>query len=395
MANNAAEVSNTSANLTDDSPVFGRTMSFGGYEYDLDNFAAMRGRPRSRSLYSSCRPLVYITRRVPQLGLDILMSTCNISQWDSEEAVPRGELLQCVQGVHGILCLPSDFIDKEILEAAGTNLRAVATLSQGTSHIDVEECARRNIRVLNCPPPDISAQADLTVALILLTLRNVTKGPGQYEHMIHAATCDMHALTEGKPVDVTSAWWASLIQRKTFGVYGMTSLGVAVASRLRQLGASRVVIADFGCDAAWLKDNEETMSNANMEGIQYVSREMFFEHADVICVCDSRATTQNDAVFDQVAFRNMKSGVILVNSDSGNALNYMALYEALRDGEIYAAGLNTCNQTSVPFKYPLQGLKNCVFLPQTQESAYDLRHKTTVGVATSLLKALKESLQIV
>ena len=76
-------------------------------------------RPRSRSLYSSPRPLVYITRRVPQRGLDILMQKCNISQWDSEDVVPRGELLLCVQGVHAILCLPSDVIDAQVLDAAG------------------------------------------------------------------------------------------------------------------------------------------------------------------------------------------------------------------------------------------------------------------------------------
>nr|KAG5704751.1 hypothetical protein BaRGS_005207 [Batillaria attramentaria] len=276
----------------------------------------------------------------------------------------------------------------------GPNLRAVATLSEDTSHIDMEECVRRNIQVLCCPPPDVSAQADLTVALILLTLRSVAKGRQQNDHLIHQTTCDMFAMTEGKPVDFTSAWWSSLIQRKTFGVYGMTSLGVAVACRLRQLGANDVIISDFGGNASSNEETKEFLSNANQQGIQHVSRERFFELADVVCVCGSQAATQNDAVFDQGAFKDMKSGVILVNSDSGNALNYMALYEALRDGEICAAGLNTCNQSAVPFQYPLQGLKNCVFMPQTQENGYDLRHKTTAVMATNLLNALKESLQV-
>lgn len=82
----------------------------------LDNVAR---RPRGRSLSATSRPLVYITRRVPQRGVDVLLPTCNISQWDSEEAVPRGELLQNVQGVHGILCMPSDVIDLQVLDAAG------------------------------------------------------------------------------------------------------------------------------------------------------------------------------------------------------------------------------------------------------------------------------------
>ncbi|XP_070207725.1 glyoxylate reductase/hydroxypyruvate reductase-like isoform X2 [Littorina saxatilis] len=355
---------------------------------DLDNFV---GRPRSRSLYATARPLVYITRRVPQNGVDLLLPTCNVSQWDSEEAVPRGEMLQNVQGVHGILCMPSDVIDRQVLEAAGPNLRAVATISEDTAHIDLEECARRNIRVLCCPLPDLAGQADLTVGLIVLTLRSVSEG---MDNPTHESTCNLFELTKGKPVDVTSAWWNSLIQRKTFGVYGITSLGLAVASRLRQLGANNVIVTDFR-DGADETEAPKLPDDVNLEDFHVVSRSEFLERADIVCVCDPHAATQSDAAFDQNTFRDMKSGVILVNSDSGHALNYMALYEALRDGEICAAGLNTCNQTAVPFQYPLQGLRNCVFMPQTQEDRSDLRHRMTKGVTTNLVSALNESAQAV
>ncbi|KAL8571128.1 hypothetical protein ACOMHN_010589 [Nucella lapillus] len=370
----------------------------------LDNFI---GRPRSRSLYATMRPLVYITRRVPQRGVDILLPTCNISQWDSEEAVPRGELLQNVQGVHGILCLPSDHIDAQVLFAAGPNLRAVATLSHDNRHIDMGECARRNIKVLCCPPPDLDGQADLTVALILLTLRNVAVGL-QMDNPTHNTHCDLFTLTEGKPVDVTSAWWNNLIQHKTFGVYGTTSLGLAVATRLRQLGANDVILTDFGHTppppppqggaqklASTAEEDAPASPAAASDDFEHVTRQQFLERADIVCVCGARASTQNEAAFDHDAFRDMKSDVILVNSDSGHALNYMALYEALRDGQICAAGLNTCNQTPVPFQYPLQGLRNCVFMPQTQEDRSDLRHRITVGLATNLLNTLKESIQAV
>lgn len=39
--------------------------------------------------------------------------------WDSDEPLPRAELLKRVQGVDGLLCLLSDKIDAEVLEAAG------------------------------------------------------------------------------------------------------------------------------------------------------------------------------------------------------------------------------------------------------------------------------------
>ena len=41
--------------------------------------------------------------------------------WDSDEPVPRAELLKGVSGAHGLLCLLSDRIDTEVLDAAGIN----------------------------------------------------------------------------------------------------------------------------------------------------------------------------------------------------------------------------------------------------------------------------------
>lgn len=212
--------------------------------------------------------------------------------------------------------------------------------------------------------------------------------------MIHESSCDLSSPAHGKNVDVISAWWNSLIQRKTLGVYGLTPLGLAVASRLRQLGANDIILADFNRTS---REQKDPIANglgieldAGVMKFQVVDREQFLARADIICVCDAQAPKQSIAIFDENAFRSMKSGAILVTSGSGDALDYLALYEALRDGQICAAGLNTCNQMPVPFRYPLQGLSNCVFMPQTQESAFDLRHKTSVVMATNLLAALNE-----
>lgn len=55
--------------------------------------------------------------------LPSIVCRCNLSVWDSDEPVPRAELLKGVAGAHGLLCLLSDKIDAEVLDAAGkTNL---------------------------------------------------------------------------------------------------------------------------------------------------------------------------------------------------------------------------------------------------------------------------------
>lgn len=52
------------------------------------------------------------------------LHSCEVCQWDSDEPIPRTELLRGVQGVHGLLCLLSDKVDAEVLDAAGTPNRS-------------------------------------------------------------------------------------------------------------------------------------------------------------------------------------------------------------------------------------------------------------------------------
>lgn len=53
---------------------------------------------------------------------------CEVSLWDSDEPVPKAELLKGVQGAHGLLCMLSDKIDAEVLDAAGTDAHHVTVL---------------------------------------------------------------------------------------------------------------------------------------------------------------------------------------------------------------------------------------------------------------------------
>lgn len=64
-------------------------------------------------------PFVYVTRNIPKPGLDLLRKECEVKVWDSDDAIPRDELLKHIPGVDGLLCMLTDRIDKEVLDAAG------------------------------------------------------------------------------------------------------------------------------------------------------------------------------------------------------------------------------------------------------------------------------------
>ena len=63
---------------------------------------------------------VYVTRRIPEPGIKTLKDAeCEVSVWDSDEPIPEDELKANVKDVDGLLCMLTDTIDANILDAAG------------------------------------------------------------------------------------------------------------------------------------------------------------------------------------------------------------------------------------------------------------------------------------
>ena len=96
-----------------------------------------------------------------------------MDMWQHSHDIPRAQLLQRVSGKVGILCTLADKIDKQLLDAAGPQLRVVSTLSVGYDHIDIDECKRRGIAVGNTPDVLTDAVSELTIALLLATIRRL------------------------------------------------------------------------------------------------------------------------------------------------------------------------------------------------------------------------------
>ncbi|MGH0153250.1 UNVERIFIED_CONTAM: hypothetical protein FKN15_032609 [Acipenser sinensis] len=100
-------------------------------------------------------------------------SRCNIELWDSDDPVPRQELLKKVSGVDGLLCVLTEKIDAELLDVAGPNLKVVSTMSVGYDHLSRDELKKRGIRVGYTPDVLTDSVAELTVALLLATSRRL------------------------------------------------------------------------------------------------------------------------------------------------------------------------------------------------------------------------------
>ena len=77
------------------------------------------------------KPKVFVTRIIPEKGLEMIRNSCDVDLWEDELPPSRAELLQRVQGVNGLLCLLTDRIDGEVMDTAGDQLKVISNHAVG------------------------------------------------------------------------------------------------------------------------------------------------------------------------------------------------------------------------------------------------------------------------
>src|SRR5690349_17610315 len=117
---------------------------------------------------------VFVTRQLPDAAMQIVAQVGDVEVWPKEMPPPYETLKARVQDAEGLLCLLTDRIDAELLDAA-PHLRVVSQMAVGVDNIDVAACTQRNIPVGNTPGVLTETTADLAFALLLATARRVTE----------------------------------------------------------------------------------------------------------------------------------------------------------------------------------------------------------------------------
>ncbi|XP_052821279.1 glyoxylate reductase/hydroxypyruvate reductase-like [Mya arenaria] len=320
------------------------------------------------------RPRVYISRQLPQRALDLLLGRCNVSFWDSPDPAPRTELLVNVPGCDVLVCMPSDKIDREVLNAAGKTLKIVATMSGDLAHIETAECSRRNIRVIPlAAAPIVEAITQMVVALFRLAA----------SRWIGKTSCNMNTVLQAK--DIIQALKADHIfclelSNRTVGIFGLGSVGLSVGKAFKELGMTKILYTDVEPNA------DDVTINA-----EFVSRDELLTRSDVICVCwNMKVDGKSIMSFERDSFKRMKSSAILLDATKRFSADFTDMYEALRNGEIAAAGLDVREYDIIPNRHPLDGLDNCFFLPYRECYKWDGRRKLATDLVRSILISLQE-----
>ena len=290
---------------------------------------------------------IYVSRPLPDPGTSLLTAAgFEVEQQPFDRPPTRDELLAGVQGKQALLCLLTERIDAEVLDAA-PELRIVANLAVGYDNIDVAAAHARGVAVTNTPDVLTDATAELTWALILSAARRVIEG----DTLVRAG--------EWKGWSPTQLLGTSLTG-KTLGIFGMGKIGAAVARRA----------SAFSMTVVYTNRTRNEVVEAEV-GARPVPFEELLEQSDVLTL-HAPSTAQTRHVIDAAALARLRPGAVLVNTARGPLVDEAALVRALQARHLGAAGLDVFERE--PELAPgLTGLDNVVLLPHLGSATAETR----------------------
>ena len=243
-----------------------------------------------------------------------------------------------------MLSLLTERVDAEFLDAAGPQLKVVANMAVGFDNFVVPELTRRGVIGTNTPDVLTDTTADLAFALLMATARMLP----QAERYIQDGKWHTWEPLGFRGQDVHHA---------TLGLIGVGRIGSAVARR-----ASGFEMKVIYYDAFRRQDLEQQFGYEFRDSPEAVLRE-----ADFVSL-HTPLTEETRHLINAERLRLMKPTAVLINTSRGPVVDNMALHDALKNGTIWAAGLDVTDPEPLPDGHPLWDLPNCLITPHTADT---------------------------
>ncbi len=305
------------------------------------------------------RPSVFITRRIPDAGLDILSEHVSLTIFEEDRQIARQEIIERIGDVDGMICLLSDPIDKEVIEA-GKKLKVISAYAVGYNNIDIEAARNRGIVVTNTPGVLTDATADIAFALMIAAARRIAESD---------AWMRTHEFEGWAPkfflgVDLVG---------KTLGIIGAGRIGAALAKR---------AYAGFDMKIAYhgRNRNQEFESKFNA---QFMPLNDLLAASDFVSI-HTPLTPETHHLIGEQELALMKPTAVLVNTARGPVVDEQALIRCLQEQRIFGAGLDVYeHEPAVPRE--LKELPNAVILPHIGSASFQTRDRMAVIAAHNCL----------
>jgi glyoxylate reductase len=311
------------------------------------------------------KPKVFVTRLIPEKGLDIVKGFCEADIWTDELPPPRQIILERVRGVDGILSLLTDKMDAEVMDAAGPGLKVISNYAVGFDNIDIPAATKRGLPVGNTPGILTDTTADFAFTLLMAAARRVVEGD-RYTRAGQWKTWGPKLLLG---VDVHGA---------TLGLVGFGRIGKAMAKRA--LG--------FDMEVLYYDPINRDDPDAKSLRAQSTDLDTVLQKSDFVSI-HTPLTNETYHLISTEALGKMKPSAILINTARGPVVDPDALYQALKAGQIGYAALDVTEPEPIPLDSPLLELDNIIIAPHIASASRATRDKMAQMAADNLLAGLQ------
>ncbi|XP_040289928.1 glyoxylate/hydroxypyruvate reductase B-like [Bufo bufo] len=257
-------------------------------------------------------------------------------------------------------------VDKELLDSL-PSLKVIANSGAGVDHLDLKLITSYGITVINTPGVGDNATADMGMALMLASAKNVVEG--------NRISCS----SDTKEFDFN--WVGDDITEATLGIIGMGGIGYCIAQRAK----------GFRMKILYHNRNRRTVEEETEVGAKYCSNMAdLLQQSDFVMVV-VRLTPDTHNLIGREEFQLMKPTATLINISRGQVVDQDALVDALNRGVIKAAALDVTYPEPLPRNHPLLTAKNIILTPHIGNATYQTKRRICEKIvhgASDILKGL-------
>lgn len=311
----------------------------------------------------SSRMKIFLTKQIPETGLSLLRKKgYEVTIRKKKTIITQTELRLATKNVDALLCMLTDPVNKKVIESM-QRCKVISTYAVGYNNIDVVAASDKGIAVTNTPGVLTDATADIAFGLLLAAARHFVHGDRITREGKFIGWDPMLLL--GKPV-----------AGKTIGIIGAGRIGSAMAARAAGFGMKILYYSRTR------KPQLERKLNARKAGLHSL-----LKRADYISLhCPLNPQTHH--LLGRKEFKMMKKSAVIVNTARGEVIDEKALAQALRRGDIFAAGLDVYEREP-KVERRLKSLPNVVLLPHLGSGTDETREEMSRIAARNIIGILE------
>ena len=260
---------------------------------------------------------ILVTRNLLKPNEERVLKLFDAKLNKEDKVLSTEELINLSKDCDGILCVGGNKFDKEIISKLSPSIKIIANYAVGYNNVDTDAATARGIVVTNTPEVLTDATADISILLLLGASRRAYEG--------------RKAAESQSWVWSTSLLLGKQMSNRKLGILGMGRIGRAVAQRAR----------GFGMEIHY--HNRNRLSPDLENGAKYHSdiKSLFSQSEFLSINCPATADTTN--LINKETINYFPDNVVIANAARGDIINDQDMIEAIKNGKVFALGLDVYN----------------------------------------------------